>query len=169
MNRPTAICLSVLTLLLFCSCGSAPATNGDQQNAANTNGANISNAQTATNDDVEELRSSMQIPFEPEEAVWRIVSDKNGRKQLTAVLRLKPEDFKTLSAKASAAGPGRQIQASVEQWFPAELRAMSETTGEMTVPATSYPANEFFQAPFNSGTVTLINDTDYVIVELQSS
>jgi hypothetical protein len=166
MNRPTAIYLSVLALLLFCSCSPAPTANSNQQNGANTGGANAS---TTPNDNVEELRSSMQIPFEPEDAVWRVVSDKNGRKRLTAVLRLKPEDYKDLSAKASAAGPGRQVQASVDQWFPPELSAISETTGEMTVTGTSYPANEFFQPPFDSGTVTLINDTDYVIVELQSS
>ena len=111
----------------------------------------------------------MQIPFEPEEAVWRVVADKDGRKRLTAIMRLTPEDYKALSARASAAGPGRQVQVSVEQWSPAELIAVSETTGEMTVTGTSYPASEFFQAPFDSGTVTLINDTYYVIVELQSS
>jgi len=165
MNRPTAICLSVLALLLFCSCASAPANNGQQ----NTNTANISNSQASPNDNVEELRSSIQVPVEPEEVAWRIVSDKDGRKRLTAVLRLKPEDFKALSVRASTPGPGKKVEASVEQWFPAELIAMSETTGEMAVPATSYPANEFFQAPFNAGTVSLIDDTDYVIVELQSS
>ena len=111
----------------------------------------------------------MQIPFEPEEVVWRVAADKDGRKRLTAIMRLTPEDYKALSARASAAGPGRPVQVSVEQWSPPELIALSETTGEMTVTGTSYPANEFFQAPFNSGTVTLINDTDYVIVELQSS
>ena len=165
MNRPTAICLSVLALLLFCSCASAPANNGQQ----NTNTANVSNSQAGPNDNVEELRSSIQVPVEPEEVAWRIVSDKDGRKRLTAVLRLKPEDFKALSVRASAPGPGKKVEASVEQWFPAELIAMSETTGEMAVPATSYPANEFFQAPFSAGTVSLIDDTDYIILELQSS
>ena len=164
MNRPTAIYLSVLALLLVCSCSPAPVANGNQQNASNA-----ANTSTTPNDNVEELRSSMQIPFEPEEVVWRVVSDKDGRKRMTAVLRLKPEDYKALSTKASATGPGRPVQASVDQWFPAELTAMSETTGEMTVTGTSYPANEFFQAPFSSGTVTLINDTEYVIVELQSN
>jgi hypothetical protein len=167
MNRPTAICLSLLALLWLCSCGSAPSTNGNQQNSAT--GANTSNAQTGPNDDVEELRASMQIPYEPEEAMWRVVTDKAGKKRLIAVLRLKPEDYKALSAKAAASGPGRPVQASVEQWFPAELIAMSETTGQMNVPATSYPADEFFQAPFDTGTVSLVNDTDYVIVELQPS
>ena len=166
MNRPTAICLCVLGLLLFCSCASAPATNGNEQN---TNAASLANSQAGPNDNVEELRSSIHVPIEPDEAVWRIVSDKNGRKRLIAVLRLKPEDFKALSARASAPGPGKQVEAPVEQWFPAELIAMSETTGEMAVPATSYPAHEFYQAPFNAGTISMINDTDYVIVELQSS
>jgi len=166
MNRPTAICLSVLALLLSCSCASPPATNGNEQS---TNTASGSNSQAGPNDNVEELRSSIQVPIEPDEVVWRIVSDKNGRKRLIAVLRLKPEDFKALSARSSAPGPGKPVDASVEQWFPAELIAMSETTGEMAVPAMSFPANEFFQAPFNAGTVSLINDTDYVIVELQSS
>src|SRR5688572_689567 len=165
MNRPTAIYLFVFGLFLFCSCSSAPGTNGNQQNSANSN---VPNAATP-NDNVEELRSTMQIPFEPEDVVWRMVSDKDGRKRLTAVLRLMPEDLKALSAKASATDAGRQVQTSVDQWFPAELRAMSETTGEMTVTGSSYPASDFFQSPFNSGTFTLINDTDYFIVELQSS
>jgi hypothetical protein len=166
MNRPTAIYAATLALLLLCCCGSAPSNSSDQQSS---NTANSANTQTGPNDNVEELRSSMQVPFEPEEAVWRITSDKAGRKRLTAVLRLKPEDYKALSSRAATAGPGRQVEVSVEPWFPAELTAMSETTGENTVPATSYPANEFFQAPFNSGTVSLVTDTDYVIIELQSS
>jgi hypothetical protein len=167
MNRPTAICFSLVALLWLCSCGAAPGTNSNQQNTAN--GGNTTNSQNGPNDNVEELRASIQVPFEPEEAVWRITSDKSGRKRLTAVLRLKPEDYKGLSTKAAAAGSGRQVQVSVEPWFPAELIAMSETTGENTVPATSYPANEFFQAPFNSGAVSLVSDTDYIIIELQSS
>ena len=165
MNRPTAICLSVLALLLFCSCASAPANNGQQ----NTNTANISNSQASPNDNVEELRSSIQVPVEPEEVAWRIVSDKDGRKRLTAVLRLKPEDFKALSVRASAPGPGKKVEASVEQWFPAELTTMGETSGEMTIEGKALPATEFFQPPYTSGSAVLIPDTNYLILDLQAN
>ena len=170
MNRPTAICVFLFGSLLIGACSSGPSSSNNQ-NTGNVNNTDSNKpvSQTETNDDIEELRSQIQIPFEPEEATWRVLPAANNGKRLIAVLRLTPENFRTYSSRLNASGAGRQGQASVEPWFPAELTAMSETTGEMTVPAKSYPANEFFQPPFSSGTVSVIPDTEYVIVELQSN
>ena len=169
MNRPSAICVFLFGSLLLAACSSGP-SGGSNQNAGNANNTASNRPVSQTgNDDIEDLRSQIQIPFEPEEVTWRVVPAGNNGKRLIAIIRLAPESFKAFSSRLTASGAGRPVQVAVETWFPAELLAMSETTGELNVPATSFPAGEFFQPPFNSGSVSVIPDTEYVIVELQSN
>ena len=109
----------------------------------------------------------IRVPIEPEEVVWRIFPDGQNGQRLVAVFRLSPEASKSFATNMNATGGGHSVQVNVEQWFPAELIAMGETTGEMAVNGKAFPANDYYQSPFNIGTITAIPETDYVILELQ--
>lgn len=151
--------LFILFVLSLGACRSQPATNDNSQN---TNSSNTNVAANSANDGVEELRSLIQIPYDPEEVSWRVTGNR-----LVAVILLTTENYKTFSSRLNA-GQGKQVQVAVERWFPAELITMSEMTGETTIGGTAYPATDFYQAPYNEGNATLIPETNYVIVELQS-
>lgn len=157
MNQPAA--LFIFFVFVLGACSSQPATNS---NSLNSNSADTNVAVNSTNDNVDELRSMIQIPFDPEEVSWRVAGNR-----MLAVVLFTPENYKTFSSRLNA-GEGKQVQIAVERWFPAELITMSEMTGETTIGGTAYPATDFYQAPFTEGNATLIPETNYVIVELLS-
>ena len=142
------------------------------QNTSNTNapgntanGVN-ENSQNKGNDSAEELGTLIRIPFEPEEVTWRPL-DEGGKKRVLAVLLFTPQDHKMLSSKYASAGS--DVQVNVERWFPVELTAAGDTTGEMTINGKAFPATEFYQDPYNTGSVIFIPETNYVILDLQSN
>lgn len=172
----TAPKISFLLLLftgaLFFGCGSQPADNAavNQTNVQNEN-ANV--AANVTKDDAE-LSLIVKMPFEPEETVWReeSLSAKSpasrapGGKKLTAVLKFSAEKANRLVEQAQTHGAPQPIKISTENWFPAELVALSELSGDETLKGTSYAANDFFQPPFAEGKLTRIENSDYFILEL---
>ena len=164
MNLPSKfIALQIFAAsILLSACGSQP--SGNSSVPANSNVNSTANANT-TKDDLEELRSLIQIPFEAEEVTWRVSADK---KKLVAVFVLTPEVHKVFEGKLSAAGSGQDVQVAVEQWFPAELTSMSELSGESTIPGKAFAATDFFQSPYEVGNVVFVSQTDYVVLELNS-
>ena len=165
----TSLFLSLFLGMTMISCGSFRSTNDNANAAANANAANLNsaNGSQTPNDDVEALRNLVRVPFEPEEVVWRTFPSGPNGQRLVAVFRLSPEDSRAFAAKANAAGGEGSVQLNVEQWFPAELIAMGETTGETAVTGKAFSANDHFQPPFNVGTITVIPETDYVVLELK--
>jgi hypothetical protein len=157
------LCCLVAFQLVSIGCSSTAESNSNTGDAANA--ANLSNA-NSSNDSVEELRSLIRIAFEPEEVTWREIKDEQNKKRLLAVLLLSPESHRSLAAKM---GNPTDVQISVEQWFPAELTTMGETSGEMTIAGKAFPATEFYQPPYSSGNAILIPDTNYLILDLQAN
>jgi hypothetical protein len=158
------VCCLAAFQLISIGCSSTPVSNSNTAvNAANS--ANSSNA-NSSNDSVEDLRSLIQIPFEPDEVTWREIKGEQNTKRLLAVLLLSPESHRSLAAKM---GNPTDVQISVEQWFPAELTTMGETSGEMTIAGKAFPATEFYQPPYSTGNAILIPDTNYLILDLQAN
>ncbi|MDQ3042529.1 MAG: hypothetical protein M3R11_09180, partial [Acidobacteriota bacterium] len=56
-----------------------------------------------------------------------------------------------------------------EDWFPPELVAKSQESGDASLKGIGYAANDFLQPPYSNGRLTRINDTDYFVLELFSS
>jgi hypothetical protein len=117
----------------------------------------------------------IKLPFHPEEAVWReeILGKPGGNrvpaptdKKLTAVLRFLEADADQIVAQAEKYKPAANHKISTESWFPAELIAQSQTSGDDTVKGKSYSANDFFNAPYTEGRITRIEGTDYFVLEL---
>jgi hypothetical protein len=174
MHTAPKIFITLLFATLFAgSCASTGTensnANGQTANAVNTNTAN------SVKDDIEELELTIKMPFHPEEAVWR--EDLMGKmgdnrvpaptdKKLTAVLRFLKDDAAKVVAQAEKYKPAAPATIPTEKWFPAELIAQSQTSGDETVKGLSYPANDFLNPPYADGKITRIEGTDYFVLEL---
>ncbi len=162
--------------MFFISCSD---TDSNSQNTNQTASANQSfeNA-NSTKDDAEGLGMIVKLPFESEDAVWReeklVSADENGRlpsqneTKLTAVLLFKAEDAEKIVAQAQTYKQTFPTDIASENWFPAELIAQSQLSGDETVKGTTYAANDFFQSPYTDGKITRIQASNYFILELYS-
>ena len=127
-----------------------PATNQPKEN--------LNPAKT----NVEELGMLVNIPYEAEDIVWKADP---GNKKLIAVLRFSPADSDKLIVEAEKVKPPQQINFATEAWFPAELIAQSDLSGDDTLNGKSYAANIFLLDPYVTGSITRIENTDYFILE----
>ena len=162
--RPSRLAVLLTPLILiaiFTNCsttGTNTAVNG-----------NVSNSSTAANtgpqDNAEELALLVKLPVEPEEVAWK---EDPAKKQLVAVLRYSPENAGKLAAEIEKAGQPAVEDLPVESWYPAELVAQGELTGESTVKGQSFPAEAFLSPPYTKGKITRIENTDYFILQISS-
>jgi hypothetical protein len=130
---------------------SSPAENAN----ANSPVANsASSTSPAPKDNIEELGMLVRLPFE--------------QKKLTAVMRFSPENAAKMAAEISKAGPPTPEKVSVESWFPNELLAQGELTGESVVKGHSYTAEPYLNPPYTKGRITQIESTDYFILQISS-
>ena len=150
-----------------------------EERKANTNTANtnVVNANVA-NDDLVKLKDIINLPFEPEFNDFR--EDKVVKKgeqdrvpgptdrKLTVVLKFSSADTKTLLEQIESAKPGYKTSIEAETWFPAELIAKSDTSGDKTLKGLGYGVEKFAKTPFNTGSLVKIDDTDYFVLVLQT-
>jgi hypothetical protein len=157
----TIVSLIFLAQLLSACSGNAGNTNTSQPNS-NQNRNTVS-----ANDKAEELGMLVVLPIEPEETVWREDPGEGNAKKLTAVLKYPVADAAKLSTLIEKSPP---LSASIntETWFPAELIAQSDLSGDDTLKGDSFAAVDFYQAPYSEGTITRIEGTNYFILELHA-
>ena len=138
-----------------------------QSNAAN--GTAAVNLQASNSDapksNVEELSMLVHVPYEAEDIVWK--QDPITR-NIVAVFRFSQEDASKLVAEAGRAGSGKAVSVPVEAWYPDELVAQGEMSGDSTLKGTTFPANMFFQEPYNMGRITRVEGVDYFILEISA-
>jgi hypothetical protein len=150
----------ILISQLLPGCGNSP----NSSNASNvaSDGTNSESANTSRTN-VEELGVLIQMPFETEEAVWKEIP---SQKKLLAVLRLSPADADRLVEQAKAHRPPTSVAVSSETWFPPELIAQVDVSGDSSLKGTSYGANDFYQPPYTEGQLTRIDGTEYFMLEM---
>jgi hypothetical protein len=113
---------------------------------------------------LEDLKLLVRVPYEAEDAVWRVDP---STKKLTAVIIFTPEDSAKLLAELKTKGEGRSAEIASESWFPEELIAKSEMSGDAELRGTSYSADPFFLDLYRNGRVIHIEETEIFIVELR--
>ena len=165
-RMPLVRSVFVLTILLsvqvLLGC-SSPSKNSNAANTAAANSASTSN--TGPKDNVEEFADLVRLPFTPEEIAWKEAA---GGKSVTAVVRFSPENAAKMASEVTKNGQPTNETLTVETWYPAELIAQSEMTGESTVKGQSYPAGPFLNPPYTKGKITRIENTDYFIIQISS-
>ena len=161
---PAAILLSFLICVVSCSNFA-----GTNENISLNNSVQETNNANAAKDDVEELATIINLPDAPEEVVWREeqTSDPNEKK-LTAVLKYSSEAAAKIIASAAKNQPPSAAEISSENWFPAEITAQSQLSGNESVKVTAYDARDFYKPPYKNGKLLRVNDTNYLVLELTS-
>ena len=157
-----AVLIILLAFEILPSC-SGPNANNNMANAPVTNSPQA--AQSGPKDNIEELGMLVRLPFVPEEVAWE---EKPEQKKMTAVLRFSPENAAKMSAEVAKNGQATTDTLTVESWYPNELLAQSELTGESTVKGESYPAEPFLNPPYTKGKITRVENTDYFILQISS-
>lgn len=158
-SRSAVILASFLSAALLSACA------GNNGNANATGPAKASNSSEKSNSlktNAEELGLLVKIPYQTEDIVWK---EDAGKKRILAVMRFSPADAGKVVAEAGAAGTP-ETSITVETWFPDELIAQSEMSGDSALKGLSYPATAFVQEPYTIGKITRIDGTDYFILEL---
>lgn len=139
---------------------------GKNQNANNPRSSNpaASNVEkpNATKTNVEELRMLLNIPYDAEQSDWQ---EDVSHKKLTAVLRFSAADCDKIVADALRFRAPENVTIQSESWFPDELIAQGELSGDNTLKGTSYGANAFYQDAFNGGRLIRVEGTSYFVLE----
>ena len=150
-----------LSLSLMSACGGS-ANNTNARPSVNTAAASNANAAKSN---VEELSLLINVPYEAEDIAWKQNAE---RPAIIAVFRFSSEDADRAVADAAKHGQGQGVSLPVEPWFPDELIAQAEVSGDNSLKGTAYPANAFFQAPYSKGRITRVEGVDYFILEVSA-
>lgn len=140
-------------------------SSGNANSLRPANASASSENATAPKTNAEELGVLVKVPYKTEDIVWKEDTEK---KQILAVMRFSSADANKLVADAGNAGTP-EASIPVESWFPDELIAQSEMSGDAALKGMSYPANAFIQEPYNLGKIIRIDGTDYFILELRQN
>jgi len=171
-----SVFLPLVLLLNACSGNFGVNTNSTASNAVSTDN---SNPGIIPNDDIEELGKIVKLPFTPEEVTFveltlndnktvsRVPTTSDGRK-IVAVIKFSNENANQLIAQAKKYKPPVPSDIDAEVWFPPELIAKSQVTGDEYLKGVEYGANDFLQPPYTNGKLTRINNTNYFALELTS-
>ena len=170
------ICVLFALLGLFSACKEYDNTNINS-NIANANQAvNVTRKNIYAKDDTVELGKVVNLPATPEESDWReepISVQQSGnqspisnKRKLTAVLKFSAEDAQRIVEQAEKYDAPKSAAINTEDWFPAELIAQSQLSGDETLKGTAYAANDFILQPYTSGRIARIEETDYFVLEL---
>jgi len=173
MQSAPKIFIALMIAALLTACPSKDGANSNSANR-NANSANSANA-NSLKDDVDEFELTVKLPFHPQEVVWReenqaMTGDDRvpapTDKKLTAVILFLKADAEQVVEQAKKYKAGAPETINTENWFPSELIAQSQTSGDETLKGTSYPAKDFFNPPYSDGKLTRIEGTDYFVLEL---
>lgn len=160
MSRRALIFIVLLTAVAV-ACGSKPSGNNTNAPAADAN-ANT-DIQNGARTKVEDLSLLINMPYDVQDVVWKQSKD---QKKITAVIHFDPDDEKKVIPEAEKFGPPQAAKVETQAWFPDELTAQSDLHGDEPLSGKAYPANQFFQDPYNSGRIIDVDGTDYYILEL---
>jgi hypothetical protein len=156
----TILALSALCAFIT-ACGSGPANSNAVSNAAANQVTRSAEART----NVEELGMLINVPYESEEAFWK---EDQPRRSVVAVLRFPAVESSRLVADAEKVQAPQPAVITPENWFPPELIAQGDLSGDDSLKGTSYSAAAFYNPPYNAGRIVRIENSDYFVLELSS-
>jgi hypothetical protein len=161
MIRKIAVFGILIMFLIACS-------PPEEQRQTNTQSNEKKFQSPPSKDDIAELNSMIRLPYLPEEVTWheeRSNEDPNN-KRLVAVMRFSEQDEEALIGEAEKHGKPQPTELEVEDWFPAELVAQNELSGDGTLKGSAYSATDFIQMPYRKGRLVKIENSHYFVLEL---
>ena len=133
-------------------------------NSANQ-AANADSNANLTQDNTEDLGRIVSLPYVPEEVVWRETGSQNTKKMI-AVLKFSSADAQAIVAQAEKYNPAAPAELEAENWFPPELIAKSQESGDESLKGNAYAANDFITREYKDAKLTRISETNYFVLEL---
>ena len=144
-------------------------------NSVVTNASQTANSKVeiVAQDNIEDLDKIIKLPYTPLEATYSEINpnSKNtapNEKRFVGVLKFSTEDAAKIVADAEKYKPSTPSDIDAETWFPPELIAKSQETGDEYLKGVEYAANDFVRPPYLNGKLTRLNNTDYFVLELAS-
>lgn len=127
-----------------------------------------SNANVAEDNEIK-LREKIKMPYEPiGDSPWQEDIRSNPNK-LTAVLKFSEEDTRHLLEKVRSRDKKNAVSIDAESWFPAELIAKSDSTGDTSLKGIGYSAEDFAKPPYTNGKLIYIEGTKFFVLNLQAN
>ncbi len=172
-NIPLKTLLVLFTLLFSISCLSEDKPIDDvntlRPNVNENSNLNIGNSNANVVEDNEvELREKINLPYEPiGDSPWQ-EDTKSVPNKLKAVLKFSEEDTQKLLEKVRGANKSLAVSIDAESWFPAELIAKSDSTGDTTLKGIEYSATDFVKSPYSEGNLIFIDGADFFVLNLQT-
>jgi hypothetical protein len=156
-----------LNLFLNLSCSNPETANANLNRNAEKVRAETEKSNPAR-DNLEELLDRIQLPELPDEVVWREESGEANaaRNKMIAVLKYNNEAAARLTALVEKNRQPEQVEIGAESWFPEELTAQAQMSGNEMLKGTAYGANQFLNIPYGSGRITRVENTNYFVLEL---
>jgi hypothetical protein len=155
--KPFYVIILITGAALLSACGGGSSNAG--QPAATSSTINANAART----NVEELSMSVNVPYPIDDLVWK---EFPAEKRIIAVMRVDPADSARIVSEASANGPAQTVAIPTQKWFPDELIAQAQMSGDNTLRGEAYGANAFFQQPYTTGRIIHIEGTDYFVLDV---
>lgn len=159
--RTAAILSFFATCTLLCGCVGGRDEKANSRSPSVGNSANQNTSTARTN--VEELGLLVSIPYETEDVVWK---EFPASKKVVAVLLFTKDTAARVVTDAQTHGAGQNVTLAAEPWFPDELIAQSEMSGDAALRGTAYPGNAFFLDKYNAGTITRVEGSDHFVLEI---
>lgn len=172
-NIPLKTLLVLFTFLFSISCLSEDKPIDDvntlRPNVNENSNLNISNSDAnIVKDNEVELREKINLPYEPiGDSPWQ-EDTKSVPNKLKAVLKFSEEDTQKLLEKVRVRNKSLAVSIDAESWFPAELIAKSDSTGDTTLKGIEYSATDFVKSPYSEGSLIFIDGADFFVLNLQT-
>jgi hypothetical protein len=166
----SGLVLLSISLLFAVSCAGPPADSANSKENANSQASN-KNTALLPQDNAEELATLINLPQIPEEkedehADWHEETIASKGKKITAILKYKGENAAKITALAERHKPATVTEIGTEEWFPEELTAQTQLSGNESLRGNVYGANDFYNPPYVHGRLIRIQDTNYFVLEL---
>jgi hypothetical protein len=182
-----APCVAVLVCgsLALAACGASDerAAGGAAGNSQSSNSRASDMAPTPhqTEDasaDVERLSQQIALPVRPAAVLWRqeVLGKQNSAvpgptdHRLVAVLEYDEKDARALVEKVRGESKETSVgNVDVEPWFPEAVKKLARKDDDATVvEGAAYDADSFLRAPYTSGKLVRVGETNYFVLKLLS-
>jgi hypothetical protein len=146
-------------------------SNDANSSNANQNGNVNAKNSSPSNDNAEELSTLIKLPILPEEknderVEWREENINPKGKKLTAILKYNEANSAQIIALAEKHKQGSPVEIGVEEWYPEELTAQTQLSGNESLKGVAYEAKDFLNPPYNNGRLIRISESNFFVLEL---
>lgn len=153
--------------------GNSQASNSRAGNMAQTSGHT-----EGTSADIERLSQQIALPVRPAAVLWRqeVLGKQSSAvpgptdHRLVALLRYDEQDARALIEKVRGESKETNVgNVDVEPWFPEEVKKLARKDDDgTTLEGATYEADAFLRAPYSSGKLVRVGETNYFVLKLLS-